>query len=263
MNVYLLCRGRSFLPAQVESCQRHLGVTPIIVNLHGAERDAIRRAIDEADDGPCLFLFRDTVVMAPYTPRNAVCRLGGSHFAPTVFSWVRKSDFHFDALPGAPFDGEFEVLLQDEIPGCPCPEARFRQIGPYFWSYRIQHGGRTRDECWNAMMQAAGLPGLQFEEAVVSQPEVRANDIPPAGPGTELKKLLKSFGITASSGCQCNKRAATMDEWGPDECERQIDTISGWLKEEARARKLPYVEMLGRHLIRSAIRNARRNHRQG
>ena len=84
---------------------------------------------------------------------------------------------------------------------------------------------------------------------------------PPApthGPGTELKKLLATVGITATPDCSCNARAAQMDRQGCDWCEANIDTIVGWLREQAEARGLPFLDVAGRMLVRRAIRNARR-----
>jgi hypothetical protein len=78
------------------------------------------------------------------------------------------------------------------------------------------------------------------------------------GPGTELKALLGKIGITASPTCSCNKRARVMDEKGCDWCEEHIDEIDGWLAEEARKRKLPYLSLAGKTLIRLAIRRARK-----
>ena len=49
-----------------------------------------------------------------------------------------------------------------------------------------------------------------------------------------------------------------MDTKGLQWCRDNIDTISGWLNEEATKRKLPYVEMAGKTLIRLAIRTAER-----
>jgi hypothetical protein len=77
-------------------------------------------------------------------------------------------------------------------------------------------------------------------------------------PGTELKALLKTIGIVASPTCSCNKRAKVMDEKGCDWCEANIDTISDWLAEEAKKRKLPYLSLAGKTLIRLAIRRARK-----
>lgn len=81
---------------------------------------------------------------------------------------------------------------------------------------------------------------------------------PTHGPGTELKKLLKKVGITASPNCSCNARAKTMDQWGCDKCEERIDEIVGWLREEATKRRLPFFDLAGRMLVRRAIKMARK-----
>lgn len=81
------------------------------------------------------------------------------------------------------------------------------------------------------------------------------------GPGTELKKLLATVGITATPNCPCNARAVQMDEnesREPGWCESNIDTIVGWLREEAEKRGLPFLDIAGRLLVKRAIRNARR-----
>jgi len=80
-----------------------------------------------------------------------------------------------------------------------------------------------------------------------------------AGPGTELKKLLARVGIVATDSCPCNARAAEMDRRGVEWCETNIDTIVGWLREQAEARGLPFLDLAGRLLVRRAIQNARRN----
>jgi hypothetical protein len=49
-----------------------------------------------------------------------------------------------------------------------------------------------------------------------------------------------------------------MDARGVAWCERNIDTIVGWLREEATKRKLPFVDIAGRLLVKRAIRNARK-----
>jgi hypothetical protein len=49
-----------------------------------------------------------------------------------------------------------------------------------------------------------------------------------------------------------------MDRNGCDWCEANIDTIVGWLREEATKRKLPFVDIAGRLLVKRAIRNARK-----
>ncbi len=82
----------------------------------------------------------------------------------------------------------------------------------------------------------------------------------PAGPGTELKKLLKMFGLPDRPGCKCNKRAKKMDAWGAEECSKpeRITEIVGWLKEEAVKQKVPFVEWAARVIVKRAIRNARK-----
>jgi hypothetical protein len=82
---------------------------------------------------------------------------------------------------------------------------------------------------------------------------------PTHGPGTELKKLLAKVGIVSSPDCSCNARAAEMDRQGVEWCEANLDTIVGWLREQAEARGLPFLDIAGRVLVRRAINNARRN----
>jgi hypothetical protein len=81
---------------------------------------------------------------------------------------------------------------------------------------------------------------------------------PDAGPGTELKKLLKLVGITASPNCSCNARARTMDANGCDWCAAHLDEIVGWLRDEASKRGLPFLDAAGRVLVKRAISNARK-----
>ena len=84
---------------------------------------------------------------------------------------------------------------------------------------------------------------------------------PNEGPGTELKKLLSRIGITPKAGCKCLARAIEMDVRGCDWCEANIDTIVGWLREEATSRRLPFIDAAGTVLVKRAISNARRLHR--
>jgi hypothetical protein len=81
---------------------------------------------------------------------------------------------------------------------------------------------------------------------------------PPRGAGTAMKGMLKRIGITSSPTCRCNARARDMDAKGLQWVRDNIETVSGWLKEEADKRKLPYVDLAGKTLIRLAIRTAER-----
>lgn len=93
-------------------------------------------------------------------------------------------------------------------------------------------------------------------------PPVRQPPAPTHGPGTELKKLLKTWlRIEATPTCSCNARARKMDEEEAKEpgwCEAHLEEIVGWLREEATKRGLPFVDMAGRVLVRRAISNARK-----
>jgi hypothetical protein len=84
-----------------------------------------------------------------------------------------------------------------------------------------------------------------------------ASVIPSAGrgPGTELEKLLKRFGINATPECQCRSMARKMDAWGPKECSKpeRVEEVLAVMAQEAKKRGLPFVPALGRLLIRRAI----------
>jgi len=75
-------------------------------------------------------------------------------------------------------------------------------------------------------------------------------------PGIELKKLLSRFGLKPAPGCKCGKHIREMDQNGIKWCRDNIDTIVGWLREEAKRSKLPFTEIGARILIKRAISNA-------
>lgn len=110
---------------------------------------------------------------------------------------------------------------------------------------------------------ATSVAGLRRECGHADQQDVLPPPAPPThGPGTELKKLLARVGIVAADSCPCNVRAAEMDrreQETPGWCEANVDTIVGWLREQAEARGLPFLDIAGRLLVRRAIANARRN----
>jgi len=82
---------------------------------------------------------------------------------------------------------------------------------------------------------------------------------PTHGPGTELSKLLKRLGIEPTPTCACRAKAAEMDAWGCDECEKpeRIAEVVAVMRAEAEARGLPFLDVAGRLLVKRAIRNAR------
>ncbi len=85
----------------------------------------------------------------------------------------------------------------------------------------------------------------------------RYKEVP--GVGTEVKKLLAKIGIVASPTCKCNQRAEVMNFEGIEWCEQNIDLIISWLREEAKNRNLPFVDIAGRALVKMAIKRAKKN----
>ena len=77
-------------------------------------------------------------------------------------------------------------------------------------------------------------------------------------PGTELHRLLGRFGLHIKKGCACKARMVQMNKWGCDGCGENIDTIVEWLAEEAANRGLPFLNTVGRLLVKRAIHNARK-----
>jgi hypothetical protein len=80
------------------------------------------------------------------------------------------------------------------------------------------------------------------------------------GPGTELTKLLGRFGVVEKPGCKCKSTAAKMNRWGCDECAKpeRVEEVLAVMRAEAANRGLPFLDTIGRMLIRRAIANARR-----
>jgi hypothetical protein len=83
---------------------------------------------------------------------------------------------------------------------------------------------------------------------------------PTHGPGTELSKLLKKIGIEPTATCACRAKAAEMDALGPDEYSKpeRIEEVVAVMREEAKTRGLPFIDAVGRMLVKRAIHNARK-----
>lgn len=82
------------------------------------------------------------------------------------------------------------------------------------------------------------------------------------GVGSHMKQLFSLFLINARPDCPCHQHAAEYDDWGPDECERQIPLIIDRLKTESTNRKLPFVRIVAERLVRYCIKLARRDLRR-
>lgn len=132
-----------------------------------------------------------------------------------------------------------------------------------FLEFRCRERGYTLDEVMPCVVAQDGDSwtidtSSPFYPAAPKPGHEPPEPPPSKGPGTELKKLLKKVGITATPNCSCNARAAEMDRQGCDWCEANLDEIVGWLREEATKRGLPFVDMAGRMLVKRAITNARK-----
>lgn len=80
----------------------------------------------------------------------------------------------------------------------------------------------------------------------------------PNHPGTILSKMIKSLGISMTDSCSCKRHALEMNENGNDWCENNIDTIIGWLREEAKRRNLPFMDAIGKIMVNRAIKKSRK-----
>ena len=79
----------------------------------------------------------------------------------------------------------------------------------------------------------------------------------PAGPGSELKSILRTIGVKATMGCKCNQRAAEMDRRGAAWCRAHLEEIVGWLA-ESYGSPGRLVRFGLKPLVRLAIRRAER-----
>ena len=77
-------------------------------------------------------------------------------------------------------------------------------------------------------------------------------------PGSELKKLLSILNLEVTEDCECNKHAQQMDEMGIEWCENNISLIVEWLSQEAKKRKLPFIKLIGKQIVKRAIANAKK-----
>lgn len=80
----------------------------------------------------------------------------------------------------------------------------------------------------------------------------------PNGPGSILSGMIKKIGIVMTQGCSCRRHAIEMNEKGNDWCEQNIDTIIGWLREEASKRRLPFLDSVGKLMVNRAIKKSRK-----
>jgi hypothetical protein len=122
--------------------------------------------------------------------------------------------------------------------------------------------GQTYDELgdWTQAQIEDGLKALLGDNPAVYLRALfpRTMEEDPNGPGTVLSKMIKSMGIVMSDSCSCRRHAIEMNTKGNDWCEQNIDTVVGWLKEEANRRGLPFVDMIGKLMVGRAVKKSRK-----
>lgn len=75
------------------------------------------------------------------------------------------------------------------------------------------------------------------------------------GVGTGLKKLLSLF-LLKSGSCNCDQHVEVMNLEGPQWCLTNLETVVDWLQESAKERKLPFIRVLAKKLVKRAINNS-------
>lgn len=117
-----------------------------------------------------------------------------------------------------------------------------------------QIGDWTQEQIEDGLKQLLGSEPAKYLRALF--PRTMEED--PNGPGTVLSKMIKSLGIVMSDSCSCRRHAIEMNTQGNDWCEQNIDTVVGWLREEANRRGLPFVDMIGKLMVGRAIKKSRK-----
>lgn len=121
---------------------------------------------------------------------------------------------------------------------------------------RCQERGYSLEEVMPCVVRQIDKDLWVIDENHPSYPHSREPKPPECLAGTQLKELLRRVGITASPNCSCNSRAATMDQMGCPWVRENLDTVVGWLGEEAKKRGLPFSTIAGRALVLMAVKRA-------
>ena len=84
----------------------------------------------------------------------------------------------------------------------------------------------------------------------------------PYGPGSILASMFSAIGIKAGPQCSCKRHALEMNKNGIEWCENNLGTICGWLEEECKSRKIPYIDTVARMVVNRAINKAKKYREQ-
>jgi hypothetical protein len=125
-------------------------------------------------------------------------------------------------------DGDYGPVNQykpchhdDSVPAC--RSCRLWDTDPEYrarWTKLLSHPVERRPADQNITIRAYQSP---------------AAPRPTAGPGTELKDLLVSYGIITGPTCGCKVMANQMNAWGVEGCPAHMDEIVNHLKAQAKA----------------------------
>lgn len=117
-----------------------------------------------------------------------------------------------------------------------------------------QLGDWTQDQIEDGLKNLMGPDPAKYLRSLF--PKTMEED--PNGPGTVLSKMIKSLGIVMTDSCSCRRHAIEMNSRGNDWCEQNIDTVVGWLRDEAKRRNLPFVDMIGKIMVNRAVKKSRK-----
>jgi len=136
--------------------------------------------------------------------------------------------------------------------------ARLEGTPGYFVLFKGQQYDIMGD--WTQAQAEAALRAQLGEDiqATLQDMYPRTLEQDPNGPGTILTNMIKTLGISSSSTCSCRRHALEMNDKGPDWCEENLETILSWLRDEAKKRSLPFVDMVGKAMVQRAINRSRK-----
>ncbi len=151
-----------------------------------------------------------------------------------------------------------ELIFTDN-PGLKTITARIQQlpqIGIIIWNNTEydQIGDWTKKQAENKIKVLMGDDPAKYLRSLY--PKTLEEN--PNHPGTILSKMIKSVGIQMTDSCSCKRHALKMNEEGNDWCEYNMDTVVGWLRDEAKKRNLPFIDAIGKLLVGRAIKKSRK-----
>lgn len=119
-------------------------------------------------------------------------------------------------------------------------------------------GDYTQAQLDNIVKQKLG----DDPQSVIQALYPRTLEQDPNGPGTILASMFNKIGIKSSPTCSCKRHALEMNKNGAEWCENNISTIIGWLKQESKKRKIPFVEPIAKMVVQRAINQSKKKNKK-